>query len=249
MISFLVTVCNEHEEVQNLLERLIEFKDDEEEIVVLCDSINVTQEVRDVLDQFEDSIRVVEHPFENDFAKFKNFGNSQCKKEWIMQLDADELLDSWTQQSLRQICELNTNDTELIFFPRVNTVDGLTLKHVKEWKWSISKSELHIHAKSFPVDSEELKLLRNYDLTTYEITAPGSTTELLVTYNLPLINFPDWQGRLYKNRKGIEWQGKVHERIAGVKKYSFVPAEHIYSILHHKSIERQEKQNKLYAVI
>jgi len=35
------------------------------------------------------------------------------------------------------------------------------------------------------------------------------------------INFPDWQGRLYK--KGLNWHGKVHEKIIGAKTYSLMP--------------------------
>lgn len=58
------------------------------------------------------------------------------------------------------------------------------------------------------------------------------------------INFPDWQGRLYK--KGLRWSGKVHEKIVGAKTYSLMPIEDEYCLLHNKTIERQEKQNNFY---
>jgi len=60
------------------------------------------------------------------------------------------------------------------------------------------------------------------------------------------INWPDWQGRIYRNREGIEWTGKVHERITGYKTIAQLPAVEDYSLRHPKTIERQEKQNKLY---
>ena len=61
------------------------------------------------------------------------------------------------------------------------------------------------------------------------------------------INFPDWQGRLYK--KGLNWHGKVHEKIIGAKTYSLMPEDEGYFIIHEKSIERQERQNNLYSKI
>lgn len=63
------------------------------------------------------------------------------------------------------------------------------------------------------------------------------------------VNFPDVQTRIYKNKQSIFWAGKVHERIQGFDSYSILPAEEIFCILHHKDIDRQEKQNALYDTI
>jgi hypothetical protein len=63
--------------------------------------------------------------------------------------------------------------------------------------------------------------------------------------DLGRINFPDFQGRIYK--KGMEWMGRVHERIVGVKYYSLLPSdEESYCIKHYKNITKQEQQNDLY---
>ena len=59
------------------------------------------------------------------------------------------------------------------------------------------------------------------------------------------VNFPDSQGRIYK--KGMSWYGKVHERIFGGQKFSSLPNDEEYCIQHHKTIERQEKQNNYYS--
>ena len=81
-------------------------------------------------------------------------------------------------------------------------------------------------------------------------TVEGITDEHIKTWNWKLdnkgrINYPDYQGRLYK--KGLLWEGKVHERIVGVKHYSLLPSdEELYCIQHHKNIGKQEKQNNLY---
>ena len=81
-------------------------------------------------------------------------------------------------------------------------------------------------------------------------TVEGISDEHIKKWNwvvddLNRINYPDFQGRIY--RKGLTWQGKVHERIVGFGKYSLLPTEEeLYCIQHHKNINKQEKQNEFY---
>ena len=63
------------------------------------------------------------------------------------------------------------------------------------------------------------------------------------------VNFPDWQGRIWRNRPNIRWENAVHERLVGFKEYTNLPAEKEYSFIHHKDIEKQEKQNEFYGDI
>ena len=35
------------------------------------------------------------------------------------------------------------------------------------------------------------------------------------------INFPDWQGRIWRNRPNIRWEKPVHEMLVGFKEYVF----------------------------
>ena len=63
------------------------------------------------------------------------------------------------------------------------------------------------------------------------------------------VNFPDYQCRILKNVKHIKWKNKVHETLIGHKTESQLPANKEFCIYHLKSIERQEKQNELYATI
>jgi hypothetical protein len=60
------------------------------------------------------------------------------------------------------------------------------------------------------------------------------------------INFPDKQGRIYKNSPDIRWQNKVHEVLVGYKQYSSLPEVTEFSINHTKTIQKQEKQNSYY---
>lgn len=61
------------------------------------------------------------------------------------------------------------------------------------------------------------------------------------------INFPDYQGRIYKNN--LFWSGRVHEKITGFSEYSFLPLEERFSIIHRKTIQKQTDQNNLYKQI
>ena len=63
------------------------------------------------------------------------------------------------------------------------------------------------------------------------------------------VNFPDFQTRIFKNIPSIRWEGKVHERIKGNTNHSLLPLLEDYSLLHIKTIEKQRKQNQLYASI
>ena len=63
------------------------------------------------------------------------------------------------------------------------------------------------------------------------------------------INYPDYQARVYRNTDSIHWTRKVHEYIVGTKEYSHLPPHEELSLYHHKSIDKQEQQNRLYSDI
>jgi len=63
------------------------------------------------------------------------------------------------------------------------------------------------------------------------------------------VNYPDWQRRIWKNKPKIKWKGKVHETLTGFKKYSMLPDMEEYSLYHHKTIDKQEKQNNYYSTL
>jgi glycosyltransferase involved in cell wall biosynthesis len=58
------------------------------------------------------------------------------------------------------------------------------------------------------------------------------------------INFPDVQDRLFKRNKGIKYREIPHGRLVNEgKKYSLLPTEELYSIIHIKSFEKQTSDN------
>jgi len=64
------------------------------------------------------------------------------------------------------------------------------------------------------------------------------------------VNWPDAQKRIYKNDSSIKWTGhQVHGMITGYKTFAALPLEEEWSIIHNKTIDRQEKQNDRYTKI
>ena len=139
-ISYAITACNEVEETIRLVNQLLNYKGENSEIVVLLDTPKAPVELIEYLElqANEDYITLIESEFDNDFAQWKNFLNSNCKGEWIFQLDADEFLEPDLIVNLEDILENNT-DKDLIVVPRINTVEGLTEEHIQKWGWRVDE--------------------------------------------------------------------------------------------------------------
>lgn len=60
------------------------------------------------------------------------------------------------------------------------------------------------------------------------------------------INFPDYQWRIYRNKCAVTWINQVHEQLTGFKSIAHLPADEDWSLTHHKTIQRQERQNNYY---
>jgi glycosyltransferase involved in cell wall biosynthesis len=137
-ISYAITVCNEIEEIKQLLSFLLQHKRQEDEIVVLMDNKG-PDEVWEYLKSIgKDSILLHKDKFNNDFSKWKNHLNSLCSGDYIFNIDADEIPSETLVKNLPQILELNP-DVIAYAIPRVNTVEGLTQEHIQKWGWNVNE--------------------------------------------------------------------------------------------------------------
>ncbi|MFN9940687.1 MAG: glycosyltransferase, partial [bacterium] len=73
-----------------------------------------------------------------DFATFKNNLKLNCTGDYILFIDADEYLSEHLLKLLKQVLQVNSN-VECYGIPRVNTVDGLTESHIKQWGWRVDE--------------------------------------------------------------------------------------------------------------
>jgi glycosyltransferase involved in cell wall biosynthesis len=142
-ISYAITVCNELEEVERLLNLLLENKREQDEIVILVDAPKADDYLLITLQGYEtqfSSICVIEDDFNNHFADWKNKLTSHCKGDYIFQIDADEYPHPYFIESLPSILEHNSA-VDLYAVPRVNTVEGLTQEHIKKWGWIVDDNQ------------------------------------------------------------------------------------------------------------
>ena len=133
-ISYAITACNEHVELDRLLDLLTNNIRPEDEIVVQMDT-TATDEVVSVIEKY--NLIKYYYPLNNNFAEFKNNLSKHCTKEFIFQIDADEYPHPFLLESLPEILEYNYN-VDVFLTPRINTVDGLTEQHIQQWGWNVN---------------------------------------------------------------------------------------------------------------
>jgi len=202
-ISYAITACNEHVELERLLNQLNESIRLEDEIVVQLD-ITATAEVKAVAEKYNVGAPYEYHRIQatlnNDFASFKNNLSEHCTRDYIFQIDADEYPHPELIENLPALLEHNP-EIDVFLVPRINTVEGLTEEHIRKWGWNVQNGR---------------------------------------------VNFPDYQWRIWINKKNIKWINKVHERLDGFGLYCNLPLLDELCLYHPKDIIRQEKQNNFY---
>ena len=137
-ISYGITVHNEVEELIKLLEVLNKNIDKEDEIVVCVDGDD--EKVEAVLGEYlsENRAIVYKRKLDGNFAEHKNSVIEKSSGDYIFHIDADEYPNEILIQQLKQILEIN--DVDLIWIPRVNTIDGMTQQDIQKWGWKVTEN-------------------------------------------------------------------------------------------------------------
>ena len=198
-LSYLVTCHNETDSLEKLLSKLIEYKKDNHEIVLL-DDYSDNPKTLEIIQTFKDKINFQQHKLDKNYGNHKKYGIDLCKGEWIFQLDADEVPTDGLLENINLIIESNSKN-EVLWLPRLNYFIGVTDLDVTTWGWKL------------------------YD---------------------GMINFPDYQSRLYQNLPHIRYERRLHEKVEGFKSYVFIPPQKDYAIIHEKTIEKQRETNVNY---
>jgi hypothetical protein len=140
-ISYAITVKDELNELQRLVNFLIDRKRTEDEIVILYDSKNGSKAVEEWLranSVASHEYRWHSREFDNHFANHKNYFNVLCTGDYIFQIDSDELPHEQLIENLPFVLQHNSA-VELYAVPRVNTVEGLTQDHAQKWGWNVNE--------------------------------------------------------------------------------------------------------------
>ena len=202
-ITYAITVCNELEEITKLVDFLKDRIKKDDEILIQYDEISVTDPIKSyltILSQLHtNTIKVIGYPLNDDFASFKNNIKNNASGIFIFQIDADEIPSEYLVENLSEFIEYN-KDVDLFFVPRINTVSGLTPKHVKKWNWNVSQNGW----VNFP--DYQTRIYRR----TSEIEWVGKVHERIIGYNTLSVLPAEEQYCLY-HHKQIERQEKQNE--------------------------------------
>lgn len=153
-ISYAILTHNEGQYIDTLLSFLITNKRPIDEVVIVDDNSD-NELTKSILDKYKDQITLQYRIFDGDHTQ-KNYLNSLCTGDYILQLDADELVKSEFLEMLPQILE-NNNETDLFIMPRINTVEGLTQEYIAKWRWNVNEKGW----VNFP--DWQMRLYRNCD--------------------------------------------------------------------------------------
>ncbi len=147
-ISYGITVYNEHKELDDLLHHLSKHIREEDEVVVTQDISMVGTGVFEpefhalekILEKYEyhdffkpRQLKVTTFEFKKDFSALKNYTKEHCSGDYIFHIDADEIPNETLIKQLPDILEIN--DTDLVWVPRINIVNGITDWHLHHWHW------------------------------------------------------------------------------------------------------------------
>jgi len=107
-ISYSVSVCNEFLEIQRLVQFLLQHKRPQDNIVILYDEANGDPEVENFLrtHSVNNEFMWGKGHFDRDFASWKNKLIDMCNKDFICNLDADEIPHENLIKSLPAVLEL-----------------------------------------------------------------------------------------------------------------------------------------------
>mgnify|MGYP003132893515 FL=1 len=137
-ISYAITASTEVEELPKLLSLLENSIREEDEIVLQLDKDNTDPLLRSLVKADFPTIKTITFPLNKHFGNFKNNLKDHCKKDYIFQIDADELPNEELIKLLPEILATYP-DCGLFHVPRVNTVEGVTTRHLQEWNWTVNE--------------------------------------------------------------------------------------------------------------
>jgi glycosyltransferase involved in cell wall biosynthesis len=153
-ISYAILTHNEGQYIETLLSFLTTNKRPEDEIVIV-DDFSTDLETIEILKKYNHQIKLDYRTFDGDHTQ-KNYLNSICTGDYILQLDADELVNPEFIEMLPQMLEDN-NEIDLFIMPRINTVEGLTPEYIAKWRWNVNDKGW----VNFP--DHQMRLYRNCD--------------------------------------------------------------------------------------
>jgi len=235
-ISYAITVCTEILELEKLLTQLRPVVTESDEIVIQVDESNHDPNIFKLVE----TVTTGENPF-------------PCNIQTILYpLDGDFA-------RFKNHLKANCTGDYIFQIDADELLGDVLLYDLKEL------IELNEEVDVFYIPRINIVLDHtNEDVSKYGWRLHDLNFPISKYYNEQLINFPDYQGRLFKNTESIQWTGKVHEHLTGFEVYTALlegrdvtnqTTDSEYAqiqgccLIHVKDIERQRSQNSYYDTI
>jgi len=138
-ISYGITVCNEENELSELLNSLLPLIDKKDEVIVLQDITQESLAVSKLLDGYQNKIIHIKSKLNGDFASFKNNLIGAASKDYLFQIDADEIPHNELIKNLKKYLSSRCK-CDVFFVPRINIVTGITHEDLQKWNWKIDNN-------------------------------------------------------------------------------------------------------------
>ena len=140
-ITYAITVCDEMSEFDRLLSNIVEQMSQDDEILIIKDESKGNRfEFIQICDKYftNSNIQFYIHrtKLNNNFAEFKNNIVKFASKDFIVQIDADELMCPNFVTNLKQIIELNPS-IDCYTVSRENYVTDMPQTYLNEVGWTI----------------------------------------------------------------------------------------------------------------
>lgn len=218
-ITYAITVCNESE-VETLIEQLVEtidFRSGEYQLLLQFDSDKVTDSIMAILGEY-----VIEFDYCKVVGMPLNDNFAEYKNNLIKNASGEYIFQIDADETLGSI--LLDPDKLYAILQANPTVD---LFYVPRINIVVGITQDYIQSQGWKSKYNGFKCE----------DALGEKS----------INFPDYQGRIFKRTDKIRWHGNVHEQIVGASAMSVFPNMEDFALEHIKTFERQVTQNNLYS--
>jgi len=108
----------------------------ENDEIIIVDDFSTDKETCDYLEEIKDSVRLIKHSLNGDFATHKNHLLENATKDWILLFDADEYMEVETIQRLREIAFRFDGQIDAYNIPHLNRIIGLDMEYVAKMHWT-----------------------------------------------------------------------------------------------------------------
>lgn len=170
-ISATIITLNEEDKIRQCLESLIGIADE----IVVVDSLS-TDSTKTICQEF--GVKFVEQKWLG-YSEQKNLANRLASHDWILSIDADEVLSEELKKSILKIKEIETPDNYIFSFNRLNNYCGKWIHHsgfypdkkIRIWNRNIGQWKGIVHEIiEFTTKTKEIHL--KGDLLHYSYNKP-----------------------------------------------------------------------------